>query len=218
MDAPPLGQLDALYREGDYQGHIRLLQEHRKGLDGAVFHYNMGTAYLKMEETALGRYHLEKAKALGVLDIRVQKNLAVARSRLSSVSDIDNSPHFVDKSVGQLVGLDFQYYLLASLCLLLGLLLIWRRWMGRSLLLLPLLGLLASGAFVPYALLKNYDAAVVMEAVALREGPNEAFEEVGPALAPGAKVVLGREDGPWRLVAYPESLSGWIKEEHFKTL
>lgn len=90
--------------------------------------------------------------------------------------------------------------------------------MGRSLVILPLLILLSLGPTLPYFLLDNHVAAIVMEAVPLREGPSEAFEEISPRLSVGSKVILGRQDGPWRLITYPVTLSGWVRGESLRLL
>ena len=213
MDDSTLGslseELDALYQKKEFGAYIEKLKDHRESIHETVFHYNLGTAYLKLDQLGLGRFHLEKLKKLGVLDGRVNKNLDFARSKIA----VADSPLLFERGVNVFVGFDFQHHLFITLILLLGSLLLWRRFMARSLKLLPLVLVFSSLGMVPHFLLRDYQSGIVIEEGSLREGPSEAFEEMSAVVPAGTKVIVSRQDGPWRLVRYPRRLSGWILSE-----
>ena len=173
-----------------------------------VFHYNLGTAHLKMGQWAPGRFHLEKARGLLPLDGRVGRNLEYVRSQLA-VGDIDAATGLFERGVGALAGSGFGHHLLAFLLVLLAVTALWRRALGRATRRILLAPLAASPALLPWLLTTGYDSGVVMRDVVLREGPNEAFEEMGTVVPGGAKVVVGNRDGAWALIKYPAHLSGW---------
>ena len=210
-------ELDKLYVNKDFSAYIEKLLEHKNDINEVVLHYNLGTAYLKMNNIALGRFHLEKAKNFGILDGRVNRNLAYAKSKLTS-PDIDKGHSLLENSVNTFVDLNFQYYLFVFLLLLFLLLIWWRKFTQRKIKVLLSILLISSTTFVPFFLMRNYATAIIITKTSLREGPSKAFEEVGPSLEEGLKVIIGQNDGKWRLIKYPVHLSGWIHDSDIKIL
>ena len=217
MDKSALSQeLSLLYQEKDFSAYVEKLKEYRGDIAAPIFHYNLGTAYSKMDEFALGRFHLEKAKKLGVLDSRINKNLDYVESRLS-ISDLGSERSFFDRSVGILTNFDLQHYLFIFLLVLFFFLALWRRYRKGSWKFLIVVFLISFPIFSPYILLKDYSSGIVMQDASLKEGPNEAFEETG-IVPKGAKIIIGKRDGKWYLVKYPVHFSGWILEKDLAIL
>ena len=209
-------ELDTLYLDKQFSDYIEKLQENKNEMNEAVFHYNLGTAYLKMKEIPSGRFHLEKAKTFGLIDGRVSRNLEYVRSQLPP-SDIDSAHSVFEKNISLLVGLDFQHYLFISLLSLSALLCWWRQFTQRKLVTLVIVFLVSLSFFIPSVLLRNHAAAIVMKETPLREGPSEAFEEAG-SIGEGLKIIIGQSDGKWHLIRYPFHLSGWVSANDIKIL
>ena len=51
-----------LYLKKDFNACVDLLLKEKESFNPGLFHYNLGTVYLKLEKPAIGRYHLEKAR------------------------------------------------------------------------------------------------------------------------------------------------------------
>ena len=209
-------ELNALYLNKQFSDYIDKLQEHKSDINEAVFHYNLGTAYLKMEEVAWGRFYLEKAKTFGIIDSRLNRNLDYTRLKLSSV-DIDNGHSLFERNISFFIGLDIQHYLFAFLLSLLILTFWWRKFTQRKLITFMAIIAVSSLVFIPSFSLKGHAAAIVMKETSLREGPSKAFEQVR-SVEKGLKVIIGKSDGKWRLVRYPLHLSGWILAMDIKVL
>ncbi len=210
-------ELDKFYLNKDFSAYVEKLLEHKDNINAVVFHYNLGTAYLKMDNVALGRFHLEKAKYLGIIDGRVNRNLDYAKSKLTSL-DIDNGHSLWENSVNVFVNLNLQYYLFVFLLLLFSFLIWWRKFTQKKITVLLVILLISSTTFVPLFLVRNYAVAIVMNQTSLREGPSKAFEETGPFVEKGLKIIIGQSDGKWRLIKYPVHLSGWIHDADIKVL
>ena len=66
--------------------------------------------------------------------------------------------------------------------------------------------------FTGYFMFKDYAHAIILKTTQMREGPSEAFDEMG-SIEPGLKIIIGKSDTGWVLIKHPEYLSGWVKAD-----
>ncbi len=103
-----------LYLNEKYQEAINLLLKHKDSYPKGVFHYNLGTLYLKQNEVAPARYNLEKAIADGYFTANVQKNHQNVMSRIVQ-EDIETSNQLIDKVLTKTASYPFEVYLVITL-------------------------------------------------------------------------------------------------------
>ena len=108
--------LQSLYLAGDYKKARDLLLKNKNSFDEGVFHYNLGTIYLKTKDFAVGRYHLEKALRKGYVSSKTLSNLESAKKYLK-VEDISTSDSIYDQGISTALNIPGSHYLMATLIL-----------------------------------------------------------------------------------------------------
>ena len=209
-----LKPLEQLYINAKFDEGIKLLKDNQTSLEGDIYHYNLGTFYLKNSQAVESRYHLEMAKKLKFDQGMVDNNIAYTKEQLGleRVETISNPLARLQVSVDSMSPVYFESFLLLCLCFSLF---IYRR--KKSFVGGILLIVLGVGPFVFKKIVeKQFSKAIIMNAASLKEGPSEAFESSGEA-PPGVKVYLTHQrNKKWFYLKYPKTLSGWIHEDNLK--
>ncbi len=199
------------YLKEDFAKALELLQKHQTNFAPEVWHYNLGTLYLKLNDPALGRFHLEKALQLGKSDAALYKNLQTAKTLVRA--------ELYEKSGWDWDGVLYKVQALPTeLCvtfvLVFALIFLWlnrkfQNWFSPKNFILIICLLFAA---FPLFYKGAQDVAITKSDVSNREGPSEVFAET--SLVPGGiKVILGKRDGEWLYIKMPRRYAGWVKAE-----
>lgn len=197
-----------LYAQKDFTTFIDELLKAKEAFPESMFHYNLGSAYAKIENFSVAKYHLEKSIKLGSLEPKIFNNLNYVNQKLN-VYDLDTSQSLIDRAYGLLLMIPWEgVFILLSL---LALIMMIKKDLrapkrGIPILLSPFI---LTFFFYLYSSNKNY--AVTFEAAELREGPSEVFD-VSNRIPSGAKVLLTDYQNGWFLVDRPKEYYGWIKK------
>ncbi len=204
-----LQSVQSLYLEGDYQGAIDALTKNRELLDLGLFHFNLGTLYLKNEQWGPGRYHLEKALKVGLVSEAQYHNLSVAKAKPGLVG-LDSSQSWSEYALNTALAFPRDAYISSSLLLLtIGLYFV-RRSLAVSWIKI-ISGLIFAALPSAFYLffLAELKEAVVLKDSPIREGPSQIYAE-GTSLQAGSKIIVGKQSGNWYFIRYPRNHGGWI--------
>src|SRR6185437_7970321 len=80
--------VQAAFSAGKYDEALRLLQAHPS--EDAVYYYDLGTVYLKLNQIGPATAYLEKANHIQPHDTAIQQNLQLARNALSQTVGVDH--------------------------------------------------------------------------------------------------------------------------------
>ncbi len=212
-----LQSVQSLYLEGDYQGAIETLTQGGEQLGQGLFHFNLGTLYLKNEQWGLGRYHLEKALKAGLVSEAQYHNLRLASSQ-PGLANLATSPQWSERALNTALSVPQDFYFLCSLGLtILGLFFLrrsasfsWGKVFGG-------LGLACLPSAFCLFFLAELKEAVVLKDSPIREGPSQIYAE-SITLQEGSKIVVGKRSGNWYFIKYPRRMGGWVAQDHLGLL
>lgn len=207
-----LQSLESLYLEGQFQKAVDYLIEHKTSLDEGHFHFNLGTIYGKMEQHAIGRFHLEKAIKKGYINSQSLNNLKAVEGKLL-IEDVSNSDSFYERSVSSAMVYPTEIYLLLTLILVFITGMLIRLKVVKSfgakfsifaISFIPIIGF--------YFILSPLQFAISLEDISIMEGPSQIYEEKA-SLKAGSKIVVDKQSGDWFFIKLPAHKSGWIKRK-----
>lgn len=203
--------LDELYISGDYDAVISKILENKAKISPGIFHYNLGTAYLKKGELAVARFHLEKSFSKGYVTPQLSKNLSTTKNRLN-VEEIESSSSFSDKLIDYSTLIPKEgFYSMSLIVILLGLLLL--RLKKVKINWLPyFVGFALIFVFIGFYSSNNFQTAYVLKNSKIFEGPSESFD-VSQEVPGGVKVIIEKKNSKWLFIKSPVHLSGWVKRE-----
>ncbi len=207
-----LKSVEELYLKKQYEEAIDTLLKHKDTFNSGLFHYNLGSLYLKMGNVGAARYNLEKSKDNGFNLTLVNKNLSVIKQSTNIVG-LERSDSIYEQAIGY--SIDKSSYLIGSfflLCTIIVLLLVLFKKIKSNFITLCLLAVLSIPVGVKIFVSARFDRAVALRDLALYEGPSKIYEESGEVGA-GSKVVIGKSINGWLLIKYPESVAGWVRRE-----
>ncbi len=197
------------YTKAEYDKGIELLLKNKDKFDTGLFHYNLGTFFLKKENFAVARFHLEKAAKLGFVNKSVYNNLNYAQEKLNVVM-LEKSDQIIENVLYRF--LDYGSSLYLNIALLLGVLI----------LLLQRFKVITSNIkvifiivlfFVPFLFSiysqKNFKYAIILRSSVVREGPSGIFPKTKDVAA-GLKVIVDKTVDGWSFIKYPDAAVGWI--------
>ena len=200
-----------LYANQRYQEFIDQLLNAKTALSSEIYHYNLGTAYLKTGQTAAARYHLEKARQEAPLLPEVDKNLTTAINQLN-VQSIEESRYFTDNVLQQTLRMPHELALTLTLLISIVLVALLRRKKIQRLAFT--LGLAI--ALCPFALSlivrRHYQQAILLESAFSHEGPSRSFE-ASSELPPGTCVIIKKTHQHWPRIVAPTHLAGWVERK-----
>lgn len=204
-----------LFENGEHAEAVEFLKESKEEFDLALYHYNLGVNYVRLEQLPLGRYHFEKAKDTGFQPPELRESLERVK-KLTGADAMEEKSSAMDylysASLGSSVYTGVNISLVLIIVLFTQLKKISRAWLKvvfAVLAMAPLAGQLYLKA--------NYGQAVVMEQKAVLMGPSAIFEQ-SQELIPGMKIVISEEYNGWRYVVSPASHKGWVKTGELKEL
>jgi hypothetical protein len=200
-----------LYIDGDFDKAIEKTLASKDQIEAGLFHYNLGTLYLKKGDLGPARYHMEKAKKQSFSYPMLWNNLKVINSH-SEVIDPTKSKVFTEKFVGHYM--DLPLLLLSAIALigLIGTLTSVRlKKLTNKVVIISLVLLSLSPVLLRMGLDKTYRFAIVMNAKRIHEGPSEIFEDYGE-IPEGSRIIVSKYHDKWYYITSPSSFSGWIKK------
>lgn len=206
-----LKNAEELYLNKEFDAATDLILESKDLLDPALFHFNLGSLYLKREKLGPARLHLEKAKKEGFAYPMLWKNL----------SYINGQPQIVDpsKSRDNLEVLSVTYKETSMDVFLMGTLLVFalslfcfRKSMYglRTLAFTFILGALPLS--FKFYLEKNQDFAVVLNSTRVFEGPSSIYTDLGE-VSQGSRVIVSKLTDGWFYIVSPKEFQGWAKQK-----
>ncbi len=202
----PLKELEDLYKNKDYEGYKNLLIKNKKLFIDAQYFYNLGTAYLKLENIGAARLNLEKSYQLGQQDILVTNNINYIKSHYDLRPEEFN---FIAKAM------DIPSIYFTSLSLVLVVIVLFLNLKTKihkgivfGLFILSLSPLIFNNAYLH----TNYRNAVVMKNADVYEGPSGIFEH-NQSVKEGLRIVTSKKNDNWYFIYWPLSAKGWVKSE-----
>jgi hypothetical protein len=201
-------KLTDLYSQKNYSGFIDELLRSKDQLPESLFHYNLGTAYAKLEKFPIAKFHFEKSIKLGSIEPKILNNLSYVRQKIN-VFDLDNSSSFIDRFYGILLMIPWEAVFIFFTILVLLLFLKKQLRNKKNVTVLAVIPFLITGIFYAYSSNKNY--AIAFEDIEVREGPSEIFE-VSNRVPQGAKLLLSEYQNGWFLISRPREYLGWVKK------
>lgn len=207
-----IAQFEALYLAKDYTGARDYLLANKGRFDSSIYNYNLGTVYLKIEDFAKARYHLELAKKEGLINSGTLNNITYTNLKLE-VDDLSTSVSYSDKAIDALTSIPKEsFYSITLILILVGLILVRMGRLAKTGVIITFFVL----CLIPMCLSKFYveelTEAIALESLTLYEGPSKIFSEKG-TLRAGSKVILSEEKENWYFIKYPISLTGWIEKK-----
>ncbi|MFZ4712812.1 MAG: tetratricopeptide repeat protein [Bacteriovoracaceae bacterium] len=206
-----LKSLETLYTKAKYQEAIDLLLKNKESFDPGLFHYNLGSLYLKNKNLPVARFHLEKAYHLGFQVEEVLNNIKVTEAGLD-LSTLESSGNQFTDNFYQALFLPASY--MVGYFLMISLIVLWIKkwkkvsWLATSLFFL----LLVSPLIVKFSLSQSLNVAVALKASHSKEGPSAIFEN-NHDIPAGLRLIVTKPKEGWYFIQYPTHLSGWIKSE-----
>ena len=197
------------YLKGDFENSLKIIRENKDSLDPGLFHYNLGSIYLKLNDFGPARYHLEKAKDDGFSYPMLWNNLEYIKLQ-PGVSDPVMSSNWKEYSIANAMDVPmsfFYIYILAGLSLFL--LLLKKKWIQNRLLIAAYLSLLIVPVVFRYSYQEGHTFAVAMKDIRVHEGPSKIYPDYGKITA-GSRVVVGRFYDNWYYIVSPSERSGWV--------
>lgn len=183
------------------------LKDHKSDLSSELFHFNYGTILFKKNELAGARFHLEKAKKLGLYNSEIKHNLNATKNLV--LTETKEQTSFIEKIGYSSTDIPTDYYFTAIFgCLLLGIVLF--KAFKSKLALIIMAAISLSVLTFKLSYVDNKLLAVTLKETAVHEGPSEVFSSAN--MAPGGiKIIYNKKYQDWIFVVYPESLTGWVK-------
>jgi hypothetical protein len=206
-------QFESLYSNGNYKEAKDLLLLNKDQFALGVFHYNLGTLYLKNQEIPEARFNLELALQNGLQKPSVWKNHEYVMTKVAQ-NDLAKSGSLVDNILDYSHGLSNGIFLSISLLFLILMTILFKNVTKIKFLFAAFFLLLSLGTLgFKFLCLDKMKFALAQKEIALREGPSEIFQNFG-VIPTGSKFVITKENDGWLFVGRPLSLVGWIKIEN----
>lgn len=200
-----------LYIDGDFDKAIENTLSLKEKLDAGLFHYNLGSLYLKKGELGPARYHMEKAKKQDFTYPMLWNNLKFINSQ-REVLDPTKSKVLSEKMIGHYMDIPLLFLtftLLVSLSILV-LAVRFKKLTNKGLIAF-LVVLSLSPLAMRLALEKSYRFAVVIKTKRVHEGPSKIFQDFGE-IHEGSRIIVSKYRDKWYYITSPSSFSGWIEK------
>ena len=205
------------YLKKEYDNALTIFLENRELIDSpALWHFNVGTLYLKKESLGLARFHLEKARDSFELGKIAQRNIdsIVANEYIVDVSKSKGiNENIVSIGVTSNV---WEYSLIFLLIIVVSIFFYRIKKISKSIF---VTGILVSiMPFLAYYFFnQSFKTAIIINDVATREGPSKIYEE-NTILPAGSKVIYSITKNGWFLIDYPSSIKGWVESKNIRAI
>jgi tetratricopeptide (TPR) repeat protein len=228
-ETPPWEELfvkaNQAYRADRFQeavtGYQQLLQS---GDENGHLYYNLGNAYLRLNDLGRAILNYERAHLLIPRDADLDFNLRFARDQIKDA--VAPSQGFIDKTFIWLnsLNLDELFWIFAVLnvlfwgCLL-GRLFIRSEWIYYGLILLLVFWVITGVSFgLKWYQLETDDRAVIVQPeLNVLAGPDPQ-DTVLFKLHAGTMVQVGRSEDGWALVRLPDKKRGWVRSDAMESI
>lgn len=206
-----LKDAEQFYVNKDYESALSVILKGKGELDTGLFHYNMGSIYLKRGELGPARFHLEKAKNKGFGYPMLWKNLKFIQEQ-PQVLDPVKSKNIQEFVVGKVMDIPISFFGILTLLLISIILLSYRNlWIKTKSVMISLLVL----SLIPLAgsmlIHRGYKYAIALKPVRVYEGPSKIYSDYGE-IPSGSRVVINKFQDNWYFILSPSSISGWVEK------
>ena len=207
-----LKSVEDAYLKGNYDKAADELILQKTEIDTSLFHYNLGSIYLKKGDLGAARYNIEKAIQNGFVGTLPYNNLKVIQ-KSSEVMDLSKSEYLYEKSLSKALNIPSEAFLSLTLVLILAWILMLKKkllthWLPASLFFLFGLTPILFSAFY----LDTFSQAIVLKPTLIYEGPSKVYSE-NYDLGAGSKVLINKENDGWVLIKYPRDIAGWVESK-----
>lgn len=230
-DLSDLSSAESLYRNGDYQGAIRIYEDILdQGWTNGAIYYNLGNCYYKLGQYGRAILNYERARHYLGNDPDLQVNLKLANLRIAD--RIEPLPRLFVFKVINGIGKLFPIRRWASLMILgewaflifmLSLLIVrrprWRRWLAGGLLTAVAL-FVVSGAFLLQQKVQQAGTTqgiVLAEKVDVRSAPEAGSTELF-SIHEGVKINVMRTISGWAEIRLADGKQGWMPTSAFEEI
>ncbi|MBT3983015.1 MAG: SH3 domain-containing protein [Bacteriovoracaceae bacterium] len=207
-----LNKLQDLYLNQKFDDFINLLLKEKASFPLGQFHYNLGTAYLKIENIGAARFHLEKSIWAGYSKSGALKNINLVKTNVIGVQ-AESSQDFYDFFWRSSKEIPSEAYMTLSLMIILaGIVGVALKKIKK----VPGVVLILAVACIPVLFssifVKKLNYAVSLVDAEIREGPSKIFEVSRP-LPAGLKVLVEQPKDGWYYIKSPVDLAGWVRSK-----
>ena len=199
------------YLKEDFQNSLKIIRENKDSLDAGLFHYNLGSIYLKMNDFGPARFHFEKAKDEGFNYPMLWNNLEYIKLQ-PGVSDASSSKHIEEALIAKTMDIPLSFFLIFFLVGLSTLLLMIRRkWLENKLVILIAAAVVIIPGVFRYSYKEGHSFAVALKDSRVHEGPSKIYPDYGKINA-GSRIVVGRFYDDWYYIVSPSDRAGWVQK------
>lgn len=206
-----LKNAEQFYIKKDYESALSVILESKDKLDPGLFHYNLGSLYLKKGELGPARFHLERAKDSGFSYPMLWKNLKYIQEQpqvLDPVKSKDMQEFFVGKTMDVPLSFVGIFSLLIAVIVLFS---FRKKWIERKLVVVLFLVIAIAPVGISYSIKKGFNYAIALKPLRVYEGPSKIYPDYGEISA-GSRVIINNFQDDWYFILSPRSQSGWVEK------
>lgn len=203
-----LDEFKSVYESKNYEQALNILHENKAQFEPGVYEYNIGLVYLKQGYYALARINFEKAKSLGFMSNELDAALSITKENLA-VRQIEDSSSFSDKLNEVLFDTPSELFFSATVLLLIGFILTYRKLAVAPVRVLVLIIALFPSVFYT-VVIDGKSKVITLEEHVVRRGPSKIFEEI-QIVPKGMRVFINPKVDGWNYIVHPKSHEGWVK-------
>lgn len=206
-----LKDAEQFYINREYESALSVIRKGRDALDSGLFHYNLGSIYLKKGELGPARFHLERAKDTGFSYPMLWKNLKFIQEQ-PQVLDPSKSKNVQEFLIGKAMDLPSSFFGILSLLMVITILLSFKKkWIERKLVVTVLLIFSLVPLVGSYAIKKGLRYAIALKPIRVYEGPSKIYPDYGEVAA-GSRLIINNFQDDWYFILSPRSQSGWVEK------
>ncbi len=201
-----LKTVEGLYAQKNYEGALLELQKNHAQVPEAIWHFNMGTTYAKLEKWPSARFHFLMAESRDLVSAKLTTNKSIVEEKIGTEKlEQPFAPGDYFVRAGLLVA-EGMLTLVSLLFLVGGLLMLWRKRSVRAFALCLAVTVTALGLNL---WIERWHRFVVIDPQTILDGPSAIFASRGEVPA-GVFLISSPEEG-WLRIIYPSRFEGWIK-------
>lgn len=206
-----LKDAEQFYINKDYESALSVILSSKDSLDPGLFHYNLGSVYLKKGDLGPARYHLEKAMDNGFSYPMLWKNLKFIQKQ-PQVLDPVKSNNLQELFIGKVLDIPMAFVGIFSLLMIVSVLFALRRkWLQHKAVAVILFILCLMPPVISYSVKKGYKYAIALKPVRVYEGPSKIYTDYGE-IGAGSRLIINNFQDNWYFILSPKSLSGWVEK------
>lgn len=201
------------YDQKDYANAELLLRKNSDVIPAELWNYNLGTVLAQKNDFPMARYHLLKAKSLGLKTESLSENLRFVEEKLETPK-WETPLSLEDYSKKSVLWAHGGFFTtLALLVLIAGIIHFMR---SKTVRLIPLYALLMLLPLGMHFWVGSWESYIVKENLLVLEGPSAIFSPRGEV--PAGVRILTKKKGDWHKIIYPSRFEGWVREQGLMSL